>query len=49
MHSPSLNPPPREPWYRYGVAFLFLEMTLAIAVCLYAFYLTFHGADLPKP
>lgn len=39
------NPPaasaPPEPWYKYGVAILFLEMGLALALCSYALYLTF--------
>ncbi|MDE3202312.1 MAG: hypothetical protein KGN79_15480 [Acidobacteriota bacterium] len=32
-----------EPWYKYGVAALVLEMTIAIAVSSYSLYLTFHG------
>lgn len=24
---------PNEPWYRYGVMFLFFEMAIAVAVC----------------
>lgn len=32
-----------EPWYRYGVAFLFLEMLIAIAVCGYSLYMAFNG------
>ena len=32
-----------EPWYKYGVAVLFLEIAIAIAVCGYSLYLTFHG------
>ncbi len=32
-----------EPWYKYGVAFLMLEMLISIAVCGYSLYLTFHG------
>lgn len=30
-------------WYKYGVACLMFEMALAIAVCGYSLYLTFHG------
>ena len=41
------NPPAsqvqHEPWYKYGVAFLFLEMLIAIAVSAYSLYMTFHG------
>ncbi len=32
-----------EPWYKYGVAFLILEMAIAIAVSAYSLYMTFHG------
>jgi hypothetical protein len=32
-----------EPWYKYGVAFLSLEMAIAIAVSAYSLYMTFHG------
>ncbi len=32
-----------EPWYKYGVACLLLEIAIAIAVCGYSLYLTFHG------
>lgn len=34
---------PHEPWYRYGVAVLLLEMAIAVGVCGYSLYLTFHG------
>lgn len=34
---------PHGPWYKYGVMFLFVEMAVAIAVCGYSLYLTFHG------
>ncbi len=34
---------PHEPWYKYGVAVLLLEMVIAAAVCGYALYMTFHG------
>ena len=45
MHIPENYDPsaPAEPWYKYGVAFLFLEMALALVVCGYSLYLTFHG------
>ncbi len=33
----------REPWFRYGVGFLFFEMFMAIAVSGYSLYMTFHG------
>ena len=32
---------PHEPWYKYGVAVLVLEM--AIAVSAYSLYMTFNG------
>jgi hypothetical protein len=32
-----------EPWYKYGVAVLLLEMVVAIAVSGYSLYMTFHG------
>lgn len=32
-----------EPWYKYGVAFLFLEMLVAMAVCGYSLYMAFNG------
>jgi hypothetical protein len=32
-----------EPWYKYGVAVLFLEMAIAIGVSVYSLYMTFHG------
>lgn len=34
---------PQEPWYKYGVMFLFFEMAVAVAVCGYSLFLTFHG------
>ncbi len=34
---------PREPWYKYGVAFLMFEIALAIAVSGYSLYTTFNG------
>lgn len=32
-----------EPWYKYGVAVLLIEMAIAIAVGGYSLYMTFHG------
>ncbi|HUN39854.1 MAG TPA: hypothetical protein VMU81_06160, partial [Acetobacteraceae bacterium] len=32
-----------EPWFKYGVATLFLEMAIAIAVSAYSLYMTFNG------
>ena len=32
-----------EPWYKYGVAVLFAEMVIAIAVCGYSLYMAFNG------
>ena len=32
-----------EPWYKYGVAVLLLEMAIAIAVSGYSLFMTFHG------
>lgn len=32
-----------EPWYKYGVAFLTIEMLLAIGVSAYSLFMTFHG------
>ncbi len=34
---------PPEPWYKYGVAFLLLEIIIAVVVCGYSLYMTFHG------
>jgi hypothetical protein len=39
----SATPVPDEPWYKYGVAVLLLEMVIAIAVSGYSLYMTFHG------
>jgi hypothetical protein len=39
----STQPVPREAWYKYGVFILLLEMLIAIVVCGYSLYLTFHG------
>jgi hypothetical protein len=32
-----------EPWYKYGIAMLFIEMAIAIGVSGYSLYMTFHG------
>jgi hypothetical protein len=32
-----------EPWYKYGVAVLLLEIAIAIAVSAYSLFMTFHG------
>lgn len=37
------NTMPRERWYRYGVAVLFLEMGVAAAVCCYSLFMAFNG------
>ena len=43
MHSTSTTSAQHEPWYKYGVAILCLEMVIAIAVSAYSLYMTFHG------
>ena len=43
MSSSSQEVPPHEPWYKYGVAVLLLEMAAAIAVSAYSLYMTLHG------
>lgn len=43
MTSSSDKAAPHEPWYKYGVAVLLLEMAAAIAVSSYSLYMTFHG------
>ncbi len=35
--------PRYEPWYKYGIAVLLVEMAIAIAVSGYSLYMTFHG------
>jgi hypothetical protein len=37
------GPISHEPWYKYGVALLTLEMVIAIIVSAYSLYMTFHG------
>jgi hypothetical protein len=41
--TPSNMPTQHEPWYKYGVATLALEMAIAIAVSCYSLYMTFNG------
>ena len=41
-NSPAENIP-HQPWYKYGVLFLLFEMVIAVTVCGYSLYLTFHG------
>ena len=45
MHTTQSSNPiaPHEPWYKYGVAVLLIEMAIAIAVSGYSLYMTFHG------
>jgi hypothetical protein len=33
----------QQPWYKYGVSVLVLEMAIAIAVSGYSLYMTFNG------
>ncbi|MFB6259326.1 MAG: hypothetical protein ABEK42_01185 [Thiohalorhabdaceae bacterium] len=33
-----------EPWFKYGVAFLYLEMAVAIAVSAYSLFMAFSGS-----
>lgn len=39
----AIEPAGRDPWYKYGVAVLFFEMAIAVAVSAYSLYMTFHG------
>ena len=39
----SAEPVQHEPWYKFGVIFLLMEMLTAIAVSGYSLYMTFHG------
>ncbi len=32
-----------EPWYKYGVMFIYLEMFIAVAVSIYSLYMAFTG------
>jgi hypothetical protein len=45
MHTscPSNEPLRHEYWFKSGVAFLMLEMAIAIGVSAYSLYMTFHG------
>jgi hypothetical protein len=43
MHSTPSAAAQHDPWHKYGVAILCLEMAIAIAVSTYALYITFHG------
>jgi hypothetical protein len=43
MHATTSVSAEREPWYKYGVAILCLEMLIAVAVSAYSLYMTFHG------
>ena len=43
MHPTTAGAAEQEPWYKYGVAILLLEMLIAIAVSGYSLYMTFHG------
>jgi hypothetical protein len=43
MHPTNSASARHEPWYRYGIAILCLEMLIAIAVSAYSLYMTFHG------
>ena len=46
MHAPTSDTQvPFEPWYKYGVAILLLEMIIAIAVSGYSLFMTFHGEE----
>lgn len=38
---------PQQPWYRYGVTVLCLEMLIAVAVSAYALYRSVHGLGGP--
>ena len=43
MTNQASEPTSYEPWYKYGVAVLLIEMAIAITVCGYSLYMTFHG------
>jgi hypothetical protein len=32
-----------EPWYKYGLGCLIMEMAIAVAVSTYCLYMTFNG------
>lgn len=35
-----------EPWYKYGLMFLYLEMFIAVAVTIYSLYMAFTGVGV---
>ena len=35
-----------EPWYKYGIAFLYFEMGIAIFITLIALYMTLTGSTV---
>jgi hypothetical protein len=39
----SSDPIEYEPWYKWGVLFLYVEMFIAIAVSVYSLYMAFTG------
>jgi hypothetical protein len=39
----STEAPAHDSWYKYGVAVLFFEMAIAVAVSAYSLCMTFHG------
>ena len=43
MNPVDIRVAPAEPWYKYGVICLLLEMAIAIAVSTYSLYMTFNG------
>ncbi len=43
MNPVEIRVTPNEPWYKYGIACLLLEMVIAISVSAYSLYMTFNG------
>jgi hypothetical protein len=43
MNPVDIRVTPLEPWYKYGVAVLLLEIAVAIAVSGYSLYMTLNG------
>jgi hypothetical protein len=43
MNTVDIRVAPPQPWYKYGVAVLFFEIALAVAVSGYSLYMTFNG------
>lgn len=45
MQIPTQSSPdtPYEPWYKYGIAVLSIEMLIAVAVSAYSLFMTFQG------